>query len=144
MIYVDVKSSTYIDSSNDINDHHCKLKNGDTVRMSKYKNIFTKGYNPNWSEEICVIKKVKNTVPWTYVVMILMDKKLLDSFMKKNCKKQIKKRLELKKIIKKKCDKLYDKWKGYNNSFNSWTDKKDIAKMNEFSRTKFFRSKCKS
>ena len=45
-----------------------KFKVGDHVRISKYKNIFAKGYAPNWSEEIFVIKKVKNTVPWTYVI----------------------------------------------------------------------------
>ena len=45
-----------------------KFKVGDYVRISKYKNIFAKGYAPNWSEEIFVIKKVKNTVPWTYVI----------------------------------------------------------------------------
>ena len=59
--------------------------------------------------------------------MILMKKKLLESFMKKNCKKQIKKCLELKKVIKRKSDKLYVKWKGYDNSFNSWIDEKDIV-----------------
>ena len=58
--------------------------------------------------------------------MILMEKKLLELFTKKNCKKQIKNRLELKKVIKRKGDKLYVKWKGRNNSFNSWKDKKDI------------------
>ena len=45
-----------------------KFKVGDYVRISKYKNIFAKGYAPNWLEEIFVIKKVKNTVPWTYVI----------------------------------------------------------------------------
>ena len=54
---VDVKSSTYIDSSKEINDKNPKLKVGDTVRISKYKNIFTKRYVSNWSEEVFVIKK---------------------------------------------------------------------------------------
>ena len=65
---VDVKSSTYIDSSKEINDKNPKSKVGDTVRISKYKNIFTKRYVSNWSEEVFVIKKVKNTVPWTYAI----------------------------------------------------------------------------
>ena len=65
---VDVKPSTYIDSSKEINDKNPKLKVGDSVRISKYKNIFTKGYVSNWSEEVFVIKKVKNTVPWTYAI----------------------------------------------------------------------------
>ena len=54
---VDVKSSTYISSSKEINDKDAKFKIGDIVRISKYKNIFVKGYLPNWSEEIFVIKK---------------------------------------------------------------------------------------
>ena len=38
------------------------------VRTSKYKTIFAKGYTPNWSEEVFVNRKIKNTVPWTYVI----------------------------------------------------------------------------
>ena len=45
-----------------------KFKVGDHVRISKYKNDFGRGYTPNWSEEVFVVKKVKNTVPWTYVI----------------------------------------------------------------------------
>ena len=60
MKLVDVKSSTYIDSSNEIDDEDSEFKIGDIVRISKYKNIFAKGYVPNWSEEIFVITKVKN------------------------------------------------------------------------------------
>ena len=62
---VDVKSNTYIDFSKEVNDKNPKSKIVDNVRISKYKNVFTKGYNPNWSDEVFVIKKVKNTVPWT-------------------------------------------------------------------------------
>ena len=62
---VDVKSSIYIGSSKEINNKVPKFKIGDIVRITKYKNIFGKGYVPNWSEEVFVIKKVKNTVPWT-------------------------------------------------------------------------------
>ena len=60
---VDVKSSTYIDSSKEINDKDPKFKIGDIVRISKYKNIFAKGYTPNWSEEVFLTKKFKNTIP---------------------------------------------------------------------------------
>ena len=65
---VDVKSSTYIDSSKEINNKDSKFEIGDIVRISKYKNIFAKCYVPNWSEEVYVIKKFKKTVPWTYVI----------------------------------------------------------------------------
>ena len=52
-----------------------KFKIGDYVRIFKYKIIFTKGYTPNWSEEIFVINRIKNTVPWTYVINDLNDEK---------------------------------------------------------------------
>ena len=64
---VDVKSNTYIDFSKEINDKNSKFKIVDNVRISDYKYVFAKGYTPNWSEEIFMIKKVKNAVPWTYV-----------------------------------------------------------------------------
>ena len=60
---VDVKSNTYINSSKEINNKDPKFKIGDIVRIPKYKNIFVKGYTPNWSREIFMIKKVKNIVP---------------------------------------------------------------------------------
>ena len=63
---VDFEDNTYIDFEKEVNDKDPKLKVGDHVRISKYKNIFAKGYTPNWSEEVFVIKKVKNIVPWTY------------------------------------------------------------------------------
>ena len=64
MKLANVKSSTYIDSSKDVNDKDVKCKVDDIVRISKYKKIFRKGYVPNWFKEVFVIKKVKNTVPW--------------------------------------------------------------------------------
>ena len=60
---IDVKSNTYIGPSKERKDKKQKFKIGDIVRISKYKRVFAKGYNPNWSEKIFVIKKVKNTVP---------------------------------------------------------------------------------
>ena len=61
----DVKDNTYINTDKEINDKGPRFKVADHVRISKYKNIFAKAYTPNWSEEVFVIKKVKNTVPWT-------------------------------------------------------------------------------
>ena len=60
---IDVKDNTYINTSKEINNKDPKFKVGNHVRISKYKNILAKGYMPNWSEEVFVIKKVKNTVP---------------------------------------------------------------------------------
>ena len=60
---IEVKDKTYIDSVKEVNDKDSKFKVSDHVRISKYKNMFAKGYNTNWSEEVFVIKEVKNTVP---------------------------------------------------------------------------------
>ena len=65
---VDVKDNTYVNSSKEVNDKDPKLQVGDHVRKSKYKNIFAKGFTPNWSKEVFVIKEVKNTVLWTYLI----------------------------------------------------------------------------
>ena len=65
---IDVKDNTYINADKEIDNKDPKFKVGDRVRTSKYKNIFAKGYMPSWSEEVFVINKVKNTVPWTYVI----------------------------------------------------------------------------
>ena len=65
---VDVKSSIYFDFNKENNKKDTKLKVGDHVRISKYKQIFAKVLFLNWSVEVFVIKKVKNTVPWTYVI----------------------------------------------------------------------------
>ena len=97
MKHVDVKDNTYIDFKKESNDKNPKFKVGDHVRISKYKNIFAKGYIPNWSEEIFAISKIKNTVPSTYVLNDLKGKKLLVLFMKMNYKALSKMNLELKK-----------------------------------------------
>ena len=59
---VDVKDNTYIDFKKEVNDKDPKFKVGDHVRIFKYNNIFAKGYTPNWSEEVFVVSKIKNTV----------------------------------------------------------------------------------
>ena len=61
----DVKSNTHINTRKEINDKDPKFKIGDIVRISKQKNILAKGYAPNWSKKVFVIKKIKNTVLWT-------------------------------------------------------------------------------
>ena len=94
--------------------------------MSKYKNIFAKHYVPNWSEEGFVIKKVKNTVPWRHFISDLNGEEIFGRFFEKELQKTIQKEFRVEKVIKRKSDKLYVKGKGYNSSFNSWIDKKDI------------------
>ena len=124
---VDVKGNTYIDFKKEVNDKNRKFEVGDHVRISKYNNIFTKGYIPNWSEEIFIIKKIKNTVPWTYVVNDLNGEKIIGTFYENELQKTDQKEFRIEKVLKKRGDKLYVKWKGYDNSFNSWMDKKDIV-----------------
>ena len=99
----------------------------DNVRISKRQNIFAKGYTPNWSEEVFVVNKIQNTVPWTYLINNLNGEEIKGSFYEKELQKTDQKEFRIEKGIKKKGDKLYVKWKGYNNSFNSWIDKKDIV-----------------
>ena len=77
---LDVKDNTYFDFKKEINNKDSKFKVGDYVRISKYKNIFAKGYMPNWSEEIFIIKKIKNTVPWKYVINDLNGEEIIGIF----------------------------------------------------------------
>ena len=122
---VDVKSNTYIDSSKEINEKdHPKFKIGDNVRISKYKNIFAKGYTPNWSEEVFVIKKIKNTALWTYLIIDLDGEEIVVTFYENELQNTNQEEFGIEKVIKRKGDKLYVKWKGHNNSFNSWIEKK--------------------
>ena len=125
---IDVKDNTCIDFQKEINNNKDpKFKVGDHVRISKYKNIFAKGYMSNWSEEIFVISKIKNTVPWTYVINDLNGKEIIGTFYEQELQGTRQNEFKIEKLIKKKCDKLYVKWKGYDNSFNSWIDEKDIV-----------------
>ena len=91
---VDVKDNTYIDFKKELNDKDPKFKVGDHVRISKYKNIFAKGYTPDWYEEGFVVVKLKIPLHGDILLMISMVKKLLEYFMKKNYKIQIKKNSE--------------------------------------------------
>ena len=124
---IDVKDNTYTDFSKDVNDNDTKFKVGDYVKISKYKNIFAKDYTPNWSEEVFVIKKNKNTVPWTYVIDDLNGEEITGTFYEKELQKIDQQEFRIEKVIKKKGDKLYVKWKGYDNSLNIWIDKKDLV-----------------
>ena len=82
---------------------------------------------PNWSEEVFIICKIKNTVPWTYVINDLNREEVIGTFYEKELQKNNQKEFRIDKVRKKKGDKLYVKWKGYDNSLNSWIDKKDLV-----------------
>ena len=79
----DVRSDSFTEYNEESNEKDPKFKIGDHVRISKYKNIFAKGYAPNWSEDIFVVKKIKNTVPWTYVISDLIGEEIVGSFYEK-------------------------------------------------------------
>ena len=79
---VDVKQNIYTNFNKAINDKDPQFKVGD-VRISNYNNIFAKCYIPNWSEEVFMIKKVKNTVPWTYVISHLNGVEIIGTFYEK-------------------------------------------------------------
>ena len=125
---IDVKDNTYINANKETNDKDPKFRVGDRVRISKYKNIFAKGDTPNWSEEVFVIKKVKNTVPWTYFIKDLNDEEIIGTFYEKELQKTNQEEFKIEKVIKRKGDKIYVKWKGYDNSYHSWIDKRDLIK----------------
>ena len=125
---IDVKDNTYINADKEINNKGPKFKVGDHVRISKYKNIFAKGYMPNWSEEVFVIEKVKNTVSWTYVINDLNGEEVTGIFYEKELQKANQEEFRIEKVIRRKGDKLYVKWKRYNNnSFNSCIDKASLV-----------------
>ena len=63
---IKVTSDSYAEYNEDSNKKDLKFKVGDHVRILKYKNIFAKLYTPNWSEELFVVSKIRNPVPWTY------------------------------------------------------------------------------
>ena len=123
----DVISDSYVEFNKDSNEKDPKFKVGDRIRISKYKNIVAKWYIQNWSEEVFIISKIKNTVPWTYVISDLNSEKNSKSFYEKELQKTSQEKFRIEKVLKRKGDKLYVKWKGYDNRFNSWIDKKDLV-----------------
>ena len=91
---IDVRDHCYAKYNENSNKKDPKFKVSDYVRLSKHKNIFAKGYAPNWSEEVFVVSKIKNTVLWTYVINDLNGEEITGSFYEKEFKKLVKKNLE--------------------------------------------------
>ena len=108
-----VKDNTYIDFEKEVNNKDPKFKIGDHVIISKYKNNFAKGYTPNWSEEVFIVSKIKNTVPWTYVINDLNGEEITGTFYKKELQRTNQKEFRIEKALRKKGNNLYVKWKGY-------------------------------
>ena len=98
---IDVKDNTYINIVKEVNDKDPKFKVSHHVRISKYKNIFAKGYTQNWSEEMFVIKEIKNAVLWTYVINDLIGEEVIGTFYEKELQKTNQEELRTEKVIKK-------------------------------------------
>ena len=98
---IDVNDDSCVDYNEDFNKKDPNFKVGDHVRISKYKNVFAKGYTPNWSEEVFVVNKIKNTVPWTYVINDLNGEEISGSFYEKELQKTNQKEFRIEKVLKK-------------------------------------------
>ena len=84
---IDVTSDSYAEYYEDSNEKNPKFKVGDRVRISKYKNNFAKGYIQIWSEEVFVVSKIKDTVPWTYAISDINGEPIAGSFYEKELQK---------------------------------------------------------
>ena len=108
----DVSDSVLVEHAEESNRKDSKFRVGDNVRISKYKNIFAKGYTPNWSEEVFAVSKIQNIVPWTSLINDLNCEEIKGSFYEKELQTTDQEEFRIEKVIKKKGDKLYAKWKG--------------------------------
>ena len=77
---IDIGDYSFAECNEESNEKDSKFKVGDHVRISKYKNIFAKEYVPNWSEGVFIVKRIKNTLPWTYEINHLNGENTLGSF----------------------------------------------------------------
>ena len=102
------------------------LKSVIVREYQNYKNIFATGYTPNWPAEVIVIKEIKNNVQWTHVISDLNNEEIVGTFCEKELQKINQTELRVKKVAKK-GDRLYVKWKSYDNFSNSWINMKDIV-----------------
>lgn len=108
-------------------DNNVKFKIGDRVRLSKYKHIFQKGYLPSWTTEIFTIKKIQYTNPITYLLVDLEGDEIKGGVYAEEM--QLVKNPDVylvEKIVRRKNDKLYVKWLGFSNKYNSWINKNDM------------------
>ena len=99
----DITSDSYVEYNEDSNKKESKFKVSICVRISKYKNIFAKGYMQNWSD---IVSKIKNTVPWSYVISDVNGEPIAGHFYEKKLQKTSQEKFRIEKIIKRKGDKL--------------------------------------
>lgn len=105
-----------------------KFKDGDSVRISKYREAFSKGYTPNWSNEVFKIRKVRNTNPTTYILEDQEGNEIQGGFYKYEIQKVKHPDIYLvEKVLRRKQNKIYVKWLGLNNQHNSWINKNELV-----------------
>ena len=102
-----------------------KFHVGDKVRISLAKNVFDKGYEANWTEEIYIVESVKNTMPVSYKLKDLMGEPIIGRFYEEELQKTNQKTFRIEKVIGRKTNKdgtkmIRVKWRGYANKFNQW------------------------
>ena len=124
---IDVASDSYAEYNEDSNEKDPKINVRGLVRVSKYKNIFAKRYTQNWSEEVFIITIINDTVPWAYVISDMNGEPITVSFYEEKLQKTSREKFRIEKVLKRKGDKFYVKWKVYDNSFNSWINKKGLV-----------------
>lgn len=104
-----------------------KYRVGDYVRISKYKNVFEKGYTPNYTTEIFRIKSIQVTNPVTYLLEDYAGNPIKGGFYKEELKRtRYPNTYLVEKVLKTKGDKAYVKWLGFSNNHNSWINKNDL------------------
>ena len=80
---IDVTNNSFAEYNEESNKKDPTFKVGDHVSISRYINIFAKGYTPNWSEEYFIVSKINNTVPWTYAISDMNGEDIAGSFYEK-------------------------------------------------------------
>ena len=120
-----LNSSTYIDFYKENNERDPKFTAIDKVRISKYNTFFAKGSDSNWSE-VFMISKAKNTVQWAYLISYHKGEEIVGTIYETKLQKSNQKEFRMEKVIKTK-SKNYTFLKVYDNTFNSWIDKKYIV-----------------
>jgi len=130
----EVWNNVYANASKNAKTSSAKFKLGDTVRISRIKGLFEKGYLPNWSEALYKIHEIKSSKPVTYVIKDTNDEIISGSFYNEELQKSEQEVFRIEKVLRQKKIKGiqhgFVKWIGYNNTFNQWIPMTDIHAVN--------------